>query len=121
MTEIGGVFTTTVQVAGTSFTTVFAPTGEQIKVTMTYAKRQSGGNVRNAELNASPASGAESSPRRGTRTTEAELPSVGANPSNGASDITTLQPIYITDSDGLYIGHGNSSDIDVLIQGVRVA
>jgi len=121
MTEIGGVFTTTVQVTGSSFTTVFAPTGEQVKVTMAYSKRQSGANVENDTLNASPASGAESAARRGTKSNEAEMPPVGGNPSNGSSDITTLQPIYITDSDGLYLGNEASRDIDVLIQGVRVA
>jgi len=121
MPEIGGVFTTTVQLTGSSFSTVFAPTGEQVKVTMTYSKPQSGGRAENESLFVAPANGAESQVASGTQTKQFQIPPVGGNPSISSSDVSALQPIYITDSDGLFVGNEGSKNIDVLIQGVRVA
>lgn len=122
MPEIGGVFTKTIEVSKLSFTTVLAPTGEQIKITNAYGKATYDGDPRNDQLAVSPASGAEIGATAGTKTSKLEVPLLGANPSNGSSDITTLQPIYITDSEGMYVGNINSNDpVDVVIQGVRVA
>jgi len=121
MTELGGVFRTTVQLSASSFTTVFAPSGEQIKITMAYLKLDSSGERKNADLSVSPASGAETSTGFGTSSSNDELPPLGANPSFGASDVKGLQPINITDSNGIYISSVENDPVDVILQGVRVA
>jgi len=125
MTEIGAAFTTTINLSGSSFTEIFAPTGEQIKITMVYAKATgtSAGNPANNKLNVSPASGTESKPIHGTVTGASGVPPIGSNSDfdSNSKDISSLQPTLITDSDGLFIGNDSSNGADVLVRGVRVA
>lgn len=120
MTEIGGVFTKTVSLSASSFTTVSAATGEQVKITMAYGKRPGNGGEKNSNVYISPANGAENDANRGT-TTGRSVPPVGANYNGGTANNSSLQPIFITDSDPLYVGSTHANPLDVLIQGVRVA
>lgn len=109
MTEIGGVFTTEVSVGGQSFTTIFAPTGETIKVKLVLPLAGTGIYVK-------PASGSDSNSAEGF--TADGGPTVGGIPtSNGKS----LEAIYMSDSQGLYVGNNETFAIAVSIQGVRVA
>jgi len=121
MTEIGGAFTKTLSLSSGTFTNVSAPTGEQIKITMVYGKRQSDGAPRNADLHISPANGAENNDQQGTRPNTTRIPPVGANYNGDTTGNTGLQPIFMTDSDPLFVGSGAAGTIDVLLQGVRVA
>lgn len=122
MPEVGGVFTTTVSLSTQTFTELFAPAGEQIKITMSYAKTQANGEPVNSLLFIAPASGGEASSSEGTDTATDTIPPIGGNVGPSSTAEGGLQPIYITDSEGLYIGNFDSSnDFDVLIRGVRVA
>lgn len=122
MTEIGDVYTTLVSLTVGSFTTVFAPTGETIKVTQCFPKlaTNDGKFESNGDLLIAPASGNEADQRQGAggyRTS----PALGGNASNGSSNYQGIQPVFMTDSDGLYIGNNSASDLEIVVQGVRIA
>lgn len=122
MTEIGEGFSTIVTLSS-QFIEFTAPTGETRKITNVYVKSPLDGSPKNDGTYVSPANGAEARWDDGTHHGSGEgIPVVGANVSAGNSNkIQTLQPIYITDSIGLYVGNGDTSNKDVIIQGVRVA
>jgi hypothetical protein len=119
MTEVGEGFVRIVSVSGGSFTTVFAPSGEKQKITMVYFKDVGFGNADNQELFVSPANGSENSTSRGTNTGDGQTPPVGASTTDSA--VNALQPIIISDTDGLYIGNTGSNTNDAVINGVRIA
>jgi len=121
MTEVGGVFKTSVALASNTFTEIFAPTGEQIKITMAYAKSGSG-NPRNDDFFIAPVTGTETDPSHGTGSGDSEIPPIGGNPSYGSSNVNGLQPVFMTDSQGVHVGNSStSSNIEIEILGVRVA
>jgi len=122
MVEVGEPFTMQETLSKESFITVFAPSGEKRKVTMVVAKAKTGDRFDfYDDFYVAPATGNESGVEQGTRG-KSYLPPLGGNGTYGQDNAAGLQPVYITESDGLYIGWGSTvSDIDVIIQGVRIA
>lgn len=125
MPEIGEPFIRITSLASNGFVEFNADSGEKWKVVMVYAKQQAGesspGEPFNADLNLSPANGDESNQFSGLRSTKEGYSTIGSNDSNGSSDVAGLQPVFVDDTTGLYIGNNGVEDIDVIIQGVRVA
>lgn len=120
MTEVGGVFITQLSLSSSSFATVFAPSGEEIKITMAYAKSQQFGAPENRRLSVSPATGTEGDVGGGTA--GGFGPALGRNSSLGSSNAKGIQPVLITDSDGLYVANEDTElSLDVIVQGVRIA
>jgi len=120
MTEVGGVFITQLSLSAGSFSTIFAPSGEEIKITMVYAKSQQFAVPENAKTTVSPAIGTENDGSNGTGGRFG--PALGGNQSMGSSSARGIQPVLITDSDGLYVGNkSNDLTLDVIVQGVRIA
>lgn len=119
MPAIGEPFIRTVSIAGSSSIVFTADTGEKWKVTMAYAK--TGGSPDNDLLAAAPATGNESTESEGTVTGQADAPPIGSHTNDGGSRIDQLQPVFIDDTSGLYLGNGNGATMNVVVQGVRVA
>jgi len=121
MTEVGGVFKTDVALVSNSFIDIFAPTGEQIKITTVYAK-DANGNPKNGQCFIAPVTGSETDPSDGTGSADSEIPPIGGNPSYGSSNVNGLQPVFMTDSQGLHVGNGSDTTaIQIEVLGVRVA
>lgn len=123
MTDVGGVYTQTLSLSASSFTSVTAPTGEQIKITLVYAKdpNNNGGFPANDSLSVAPATGGEQTAGDGTTSKAGGIPPIGGNAMGGSNDVDGLQPIFITDADPLYVGNSLSDSMEVFLQGVRVA
>jgi hypothetical protein len=123
MVEIGEAVIRIVAVTAGTFTTVSAPAGETQKISMVYAKKTSGGGPANDTTSIAPATGNESANTQGSSVTRKDVPIVGGNSDPNDSDsYGGLQPIFIDDSNGLYIGNeSGSNDIDVVVQGVRIS
>jgi hypothetical protein len=119
MTNVGGGFVRVETVPASSFVTLFAPSDETQKITMVYGK-EGGATPRNKSLVVSPASGIETDEKQGTGSQDDEVPPLGGNASAAGTEIFGLQPVVITDSNGLYIGNKASSK-EVIINGVRIA
>lgn len=122
MPDIGEPFNRLVTVSTDSFIEYFADSGEKWKVTMIFSKRSSAvsksGDMTTKNLFVSPATGNEAGRSEGTNGSN-NHPPLGGN-AKGGTDQGGLQPVYITDSNGLYIGNDGPESI-VAIQGVRVA
>jgi len=120
MTEIGGVFTKPVSLSAQSFTSVFAPTGEQIKITMAHM-RTGNGTSRNSSLFVAPNAGPENDVSRGITSDDDDVPPIGGNASFGSGDAGGAQPIFITDSEAVHLGNTTGATVTIALQGVRVA
>lgn len=125
MTDIGEPFIRQVSLSANAFTTIFAPAGEKRKVTLVVAKAASFGQILpTQDLNVSPANGAENGPNKGYNQPSGatDVPVVGGNATpQDSNSYIGLQPIFISDSDGLYLGEDSGTAVDVFVQGVRIA
>jgi hypothetical protein len=122
MVEVGEAVIRTVNLASSSFSTVSAPPGETQKISMVYAKEASTGEPRNDNLNVAPATGAESGSAQGAVSVSNDAGTVGGNLEITSNSYDGLQPIFIDDTTGLYIGNDSTGkSIDVIIQGVRIS
>jgi len=119
MTEIGGVFNTVLTLSNLTFTTLSPPTGEQVKITFVQPKTDF--KVRNSGVNVCLADGSETDEKDGFDTQKDSVFAIGSNHSFGSTDVSSLQPVYITDSQALYLGNDTGNKVDVVVQGVRVA
>jgi hypothetical protein len=130
MTEAGEAFVSIVQLSASSFTEFFAPSGETRKISMAYAKApsQSGspGVPTNAKFSIAPSNGTETTPTQGVDASKRDVqvrPPLGTNADmiTDTDSIEGLHPLFITDSNGVFLGNNDSSPVDVILQGVRIS
>lgn len=119
MVGVGEPFSNTVVLSGSTFTDFFAPSGQRFKVTMVYGSRANDGSDANSELRVKPATGSEDSVFRGVKGPNNTHPPLGSLTSGASIDL--LQPVYVTDSQALFLSNNTSEQMDVIVQGVRVA